>query len=319
MHLAFLTPLAALVTLLVAVPVYAFAKAWRRDGEVRRALGLPAPPLARRLAPVVAVALTLVFIGAAAAQPVVEHRATRHERTDAAAYVVFDISLSMAASTGLDGPGRLDRARRFALALRPRLPSIPVGVATVTDRVLPMLFPTTDEGAFAGVVRRSLVIDSPPPERFYSDRATSLDSLSAFARSSFFDPAVRHRVLVVLTDGESLPIGPHLLDAARQPRGLSVVFVHVSQPADRVYSTGVRDPNYHPDPASDQFLLRTAAALHGAVLEEGDVGGAVAAVRRALGTGRGEFVHEPARVALMPFLTLAGFIPLAFVLWRRNV
>jgi hypothetical protein len=29
-------------------------------------------------------------------------------------------------------------------------------------------------------------------------------------------------------------------------------------------------------------------------------------------------VTEPARLALMPYVTLAVFLPLAFVLWRRN-
>ena len=42
---------------------------------------------------------------------------------------------SMAASPAPRAPDRLARARAFALALRPRLASIPVGVASFTDRV----------------------------------------------------------------------------------------------------------------------------------------------------------------------------------------
>jgi hypothetical protein len=30
-------------------------------------------------------------------------------------------------------------------------------------------------------------------------------------------------------------------------------------------------------------------------------------------------VNETARVALMPYVTVAAFLPLAFLLWRRNV
>ena len=107
-----------------------------------------------RLLPAAAIVATAALIAVAAAQPVIQHSTTRHERTDAEAYVVFDISRSMAASPAPRAPDRLARARAFALALRPRLASIPVGVASFTDRVLPHLFPTTDEGAFAAVVRQ---------------------------------------------------------------------------------------------------------------------------------------------------------------------
>jgi hypothetical protein len=53
-------------------------------------------------------------------------------------------------------------------------------------------------------------------------------------------------------------------------------------------------------------------------VSEHDVGGAAAATRAALGSGPVKTVHETARLALMPYVTAAAFLPLAFLLWRRN-
>ena len=319
MHLAFLTPLAALAVLLVVVPLAAWFFLIRRDGTARRALSLPAPLRASRLGPAVAIVVVAALIGIAAAQPVIQHKKTHRERTDAEAWVVFDISLSMAASPGPRAPDRLERARRFALELRPRLGAVPVGVASLTDRVLPHLFPTADQSAFAGDVERAIGVNSPPPQRFYANRATSLDALSSFVSAAFFRPQAQYRSVIVLTDGESLPVSSALADVLAKPPGVHVVFVHVWRADDRIYPTSVPDPNYRPDPNSRAFLEKTAASLHGRVVSETDVGGAATAARAALGAGPIKRVTETARVALMPWVTLAAFLPLGFLLWRRNL
>ena len=319
MHLAFLTPLAALAVLLAAIPLGAWLLLVKRDAVARRVLSLPSPLRRSRFGPAVAIAAAAALIGIAAAQPVIQHKTTHRERTDAEAWIVFDISLSMAASPGPHAPDRLERARRFALALRPRLQSIPVGAASLTDRVLPHLFPTPDEGAFAGDVQRAIGIDSPPPQRFYSTRATSFDALTSFVTSAYFRPQTQYRAVIVLTDGESLPVSPTLAVTLRKPPGVHVVFVHVWNAQDRIYPTSVADPNYRPDPGSAAFLQRVAATLHGTAVSEGDVGRAAAAARAALGAGPIKKVSETARVALMPWVTLAALAPLAFLLWRRNL
>jgi hypothetical protein len=319
MHLAFLTPIASLAVLLAGIPLGAWLLLGRRDAIARRALSVPTPLRSSRLGPAIAIAVAAALIGIAAAQPVIQHKTTRHERTDAEAWVVFDTSLSMAASTGPHAPDRLERARRFALALRARLQSIPVGVASLTDRVLPNLFPTSDESAFAGDVRDAIGVDSPPPQRFYANRATSLDALSSFVTAAFFRPQTQYRAVIVLTDGESLPVTPALAATLRKPPGVHVVFVHVWKPDDRIYTTSVADPNYRPDPSSGAFLQRVASNLHGTAVSEDDVGGAAAAARAVLGAGPITKVSETARVALMPWVTLAAFAPLAFLLWRRNL
>jgi hypothetical protein len=110
-----------------------------------------------------------------------------------------------------------------------------------------------------------------------------------------------------------------LVDALRRPPGVHVVFVHVAHANDKLWTTSLPDPNYHADPGSGAFVERVAASLRGAAYSDGDLGAVAAAVRRSLGPGRATTVTEPARRALMPYVTLAAFVPLAFLLWRRNV
>jgi VWA domain-containing protein len=318
MHLAFLTPLAALAILVVIVPLLSVLAGRLRDARARHSLGLPRPSIAAQVAVPVAIVLALVLAGIAAAQPVIQHGVPRRARTDAQVYVLLDISRSMAAAKASHAPDRLDRAKRFAVALRGRLPTVPVGVAAFTDRVLPLEFPTADPSSFATVVRKAVAIDAPAPQRYYADRATSFDALAQFAEEDYFDPDVRHRAVVVLTDGESQPVSPSLADTLRRPPGVHVVFVHVADAGDKLWTTGLPDPNYHADPASGAFLQRVADSVHGSAVSADDVAGAAAAVRASLGNGPVMTLTEPARLALMPYVTLAAFLPLAFVLWRRN-
>jgi hypothetical protein len=319
MGIEFLTPLSALATLLVLIPLGAFLLLGRRDAAVRRTLSLPPAPRARGFAVVFAIVATAGLVGAAAAQPVVQHGTTHRERTDAAAYVVFDISRSMLASRGLHAPDRLERAKRFALAFRPRIESVPVGVASLTDRVLPHLFPTSDMGAFATVVRNAIQVEAPPPALFYATRATKLSALGQLRTAAFFRPQALHRLLVVVTDGESLPVSPSLAQTLRKPPGVQVLFVHVWDALDRIYSTSVPAQGYLPDPTSRQLLERAAASLGGKVVSSGDVAGAVSAAKKLLGPGPVRSVSETARLALMPYVAAAAFLPLGFLLYRRNL
>ena len=318
MKLAFLTPLAAVATVVVVLPLLSVLAGRLRDARARRSLGVPRPSTGAQLGVPVAIVLALALAGIAAAQPVIQHGVPRRARMDAQAYVLFDISRSMAAAEAPHAPDRLDRARRFAVALRGRLSSIPVGIAAFTDRVLPLEFPTADAGSFGSVARKAVAIDEPAPQRYYADRATAFDALAQFAEQDYFDATARHRVVVVLTDGESQPVSPSLADTLRRPPGVKVVFVDVARPDDKLWTTRLPDPNYHADPASRAFVRRVADSLHGTAVSDGDVAGAAAAVRASLGSGPVQTVTEPARLALMPYVTVAAFLPLAFVLWRRN-
>jgi hypothetical protein len=161
--LIFLSPKGALVALGVLVPLAALVLVARRGSRLRAALAVPRATRWRLAVPTVAAALVAALFGVAAAQPVAESETALEVRTDAEAYVVIDISRSMLARSGLDGAMRLARAKAAAVKLRSALPEIPVGVASLTDRVLPHLFPSADADTFRTTVALALGIEQPPP------------------------------------------------------------------------------------------------------------------------------------------------------------
>jgi hypothetical protein len=316
---SFLTPLAALFALTAALPLAAFLALERRSGRIRHVLSLPAPR--RRTVLPVAIAITVLtsLVAVAAAQPVVVRQQLVSERADAQAFFLFDTSLSMRASAGPGKPTRLMRAKRIALRLRTHLLDVPVGIASMTDRSLPNLMPTTDEVLFTRTLLQSVAVDHPPPSQVYHGRATTFQALIPLVESHFYAQGVQRRLLVVFTDGESSKISP-LLDITLHRR-VTPVFVHVWNGGERIYGQGGKpDPRYVSDPGS-------AAALdHLAVLTgsrhsftERDAGKVSQVAREAVGFG-GTRTHIDAyaRVALAPWFVLAGVVPLAFLLWRRN-
>ena len=112
----------------------------------------------------------------------------------------------MLARSGADAPTRLGRAKAAAIKLRSALPEIPVGVASLTDRTLPHLFPSADADVFRATVGLALDIEKPPPRSSFITNATSFDSLATVATQRFFSPPAARRAVVVLTDGETLGI-----------------------------------------------------------------------------------------------------------------
>ncbi len=320
MELTFLTPLAGLFALAAAVPLAVHVLRQRRLDRARRALGLVGPSLRARLPLVVALAAVPVLLGVAAAQPVLETTRVVPERTDVEAYVVVDVSRSMLAAAGPGEPTRFERAQDLAIDLREALPEVPFGVASLTDRVLPHLFPTSDERVFAATVREALDIESPPPGNFYLTAATSRDALAAVPELNYFRETAKKRVVVVLTDGETRPLEGQLPRAfAREPR-VDTVVVRLWDADERIYETGVAEGGYEPDARSEALLTEAAAQMHAQVLPESEPSQAVAAVRSAIGAGETvDVTHEAGRLALMPWIALAALVPLAVVLLRRNV
>ncbi len=316
---SFLTPLDALFALAALLPLAALLATERRSGRIRRALAAP-PPRKRTLVPVV-VALVAVtsLVAVAAAQPVVVRQRLVSERADAQAFFVLDTSLSMQASPGPGRPDRLARAKQLALRLRATLPDVPVGLASMTDRVLPELMPTTDPSLFARTLSQSVSIDSPPPSQVYPDRATSFQALVPVVQSNFFAQGVQRRLLVVFTDGESSKVSPYL--SATLQRRVTPVFVHVWRDAERIYRSGGRaDKKYPSDPSSADALNRLAVITGGGhAYDEQQEAQIAHAARAAVGfAGTRTHVSAYARVALAPWFVLAGALPLAFLLWRRN-
>lgn len=320
MDIGFLTPLGAVLALTLLVPLAVLVLRERRARRVRAGLGLRQPPL-RSLVPLTA-ALVLgpCVLALAAMQPIVETTKTISERTDAEVFVVADVSRSMLASARSGAPTRLDRARAHADDLRAQLPGVPVGILSLTDRLLPHLFPTADEAVFRSTLAKSIGIERPPPTFFFTTRATQLNALAAIPERGFFSPSARKRVLVVYTDGESQPVDEELTRAfARKPH-VDTLLVHVWGNDERIYETGVPERGYTPDPASAAALRHAARLVDGRLFAEADAADAGAAARKLLGEGpTRERELEGERRALMPYATMLALLPLGFVLLRRNL
>ena len=185
--MTFVSPLGALVALAVLAPLAAFLIAERNRERVVGVLRLPDSGAASRWAVVTALVAIAALLGAAAAQPTLVNRSAREIRSDAAAFFVIDTSRSMLASSGPGQPNRFGQARKFALRLRNKLPDIRVGLATMTDRVLPTIFPTADREAFALAVRQSIGIERPPPSDGSNTLITTLSALTRIALDNYFE------------------------------------------------------------------------------------------------------------------------------------
>jgi hypothetical protein len=320
MSLTILTPLGALLALCVVVPLAALLLTRRKAARVRNVLGVEQPARRAVAVPLAALALGAALLGLAAAQPVFEWTRDRTVRTDAEAFVVVDVSRSMLAQRSIDAPQRLERAKAVASSVRSSLPDIPVGVATLTDRVLPHVFPTTDQEVFEATLQRSIGIEKPPPRSSFATGATSLNALATLRGLRFFTPKSTARLAVVLTDGESQPVANARLGGLfRRDPPIGVVFVHFWGEDERVYSRGVPEPQYLPDPSSRSVLDRLAASSQGAVYSEEELGEATAKARELLGGGPSVVIGEQAgQLALAPYLAVAALLPFGLLLWRRD-
>ncbi len=210
---SFVTPLGLLFALASLVPVVAFLLSTRRARRVRTALGLDRYGGAHPAWTTATIVAVVLLLAVALAQPVVRMRTTQHVREDAEAFYVFDVSRSMLAADSASDPMRMERAQEFGLRMRRRLTELPSGVASLTDRVLPHLFPTADEEVFTAAVEQSVGVDR-PASRAMDQVTTLFAAFDSMPGDTFFTPGARERVVVVLTDGESAPYDTAMLRQA---------------------------------------------------------------------------------------------------------
>ncbi|HEY2072663.1 MAG TPA: vWA domain-containing protein [Gaiellaceae bacterium] len=311
-----LTPLGALVAVAAALPLAALALAARRVRRARSVLRLEPPPPESIVPKAVALALFVVLLATAAAQPAIRTRTTARVRTDAQAMFVLDVSRSMRAAASPTAQTRLARAKRDALMLRAAIPEIPSGVATMTDRVLPDLLPNPDPTVFDGTVEHAIAIDMPPPQD-ENVVATSLATLAALGTQNYFAAAAHRRLVVVLTDGETRTFDPARV--ARALGGAHVVLVHVWKKGEAVYDAGRPEAGYHEDAASGAALASLAAAARGAAFGEGQLATAARAERAALGSGPAISEGMTMRTrTLAPYIALCALLPLLLVVFRPH-
>jgi hypothetical protein len=310
----FVSPLGGLVALAGIVPLAALLVGRRRAAAVRRVLGLP-PVREGRLAPATLVAASLL-VGLACAQPVLQHDVSRSARSQTELWVVLDTSRSMLASSGPGAPTRFDSAVAFAGKLRSRVRSVPFGLASFTDRVLPHLFPTLDDQVYATTLRDVMRVDAPPPAE-EGAQATWYGALSALARGNFFEQQTTHRVAVLLTDGESRRFSAETLRRALY-RGTptDLIVVGTGSRSQLVYDGARSESQYRPDPGAPASLRELAATTSSRAYRVGEVDPVAARVeqlvggapRRPVAAGQDAFALAPyallmaALVAALPLL-----------------
>lgn len=318
MHVSLLTPAGAAVALVALVPLGVLVLSELRAQRVRRELGLGRPRLRGSVLLAAAVAAAGLLVGAAAAQPVLERGETRRERTDVNAYVVVDSTRSMLAAPTRRSATRMARARALALRLRRSVPELRVGLASMTDRVLPHLFPTLDEEVFAATLEHSIGVEEPPPSRRRRN-ATLLTSLEQLGPQGFFPATPERRLVVVLGDFETDRFSATRLGAVLRRQRLELLLVHVWDARERIHG-GLGDAGYRPDARSRATVARLASAAEAPAFTEAEADRAAAALARLLGNGPGRpRWEERSRTELAPWLSLAALAPLAYVLYRRNL
>ena len=326
MTVDFLTPLGGLLALAVVLPLAVFVLVSTRAQHIRRALGLPELPAGERLIPLVALVALGALLGLAAAQPLLERTTTRRVRADAEVFMVMDISRSMLAQRSVDTPTRLERAKAAAARLRDSLPGVPVGLASMTNRVLPHLFPSADQTVFQATLDRVIGIENPPPgtsfltvQQTQLRNATSLSSLTSVAGRRFFSPTASRRLLVVLTDGESPQVAAPSVGRSIRKAKADAIFLQFWDANEKVFTNGEPEVRYHINPAARSILERLAATTGGTVYDESELGAAVQTARDLLGDGpMVDQGRRPDRTPLAPYLAMAAFLPLTLLLWRRD-
>jgi hypothetical protein len=316
--LTFLTPLGTLVALAVILPAAAIALGVRRAAAARAALRLRPPRHGTDLQVVGALAALFALLAVAAAQPALAHDVRQRVRTDAQVLFVLDTSRSMAAAPARSAPTRLARAEHLAAAMRASIPDVEAGIATLTDRVLPNLLPVADVASFDATLSRAVGIERPPP-RFVTARATTFDALVGIPESGFFEHRATHRVVVLLTDGESRPFDTSALGRAFANVGLVVIGVRRS--GELVFGHGGQpEPGYRPDPSTPTALAEAAATTGGRLFRENERAAASAQLRRLLGKGPTASTVGSSRreTPLAPFAALAALVPLVLLARRRG-
>jgi hypothetical protein len=181
-----------------------------------------------------------------------------------------------------------------------------MGLSSLTNRLLPYLFPTSDPRAFDLVLDQSYGIQRPPPALTLDRWVTVFDPLSEVGLRGFFSPTVHKRVLVVLSDAEA-----HAFDAQGLRRRLNrsnttPILVRFWRPGERIFRSNSR--SYRATQPNALAALRRAGWP---AFSETQLGAAVRTIRATVGSGPlVEVGYRREDLKLAPFLALAAFVPL---------
>jgi hypothetical protein len=306
------------VTIAAAVPLVAFVRSEQRAARVRELLRL-APPGGSQRQTVAAIVVLAVLVGIGAAQPVLEQTRQQAARTDAQAFFVIDTSRSMLAASGPGDETRFDRAQAAAIRFRDGLATVPVGIASLTDRALPLLFPTPNRDAFVSTLSLALGVDRPPSSEAGDVRATKFGALSAVGNRNFFRGAER-RLAVVFSDAETTTFYPSALSQAFDEGHVDLIVLRFGRQGEQVYGPNGTPEPYEADPGSAEAAQQLASVGGSAAFHEDDLDAAIGAARRRVGEGKTAARSEQSDIEpLGPYVFLAALLPLGFLLYRRNL
>jgi hypothetical protein len=323
MRVDFLTPLGGLLAIGSLVTLAAFAVAQARAWRAADLLRLPRQRFRSSLPVAASLAIAPALLGLAAAQPIYQAGHERYVRQGAEAYVVMDTSRSMLASASATSETRFDRAREDASAMRDALAEVPVGIASLTNRLLPHLFPSPEQAAFGSTLDRSIDIERPPPDRANGTQVTTYGPLADLAGQNYFASGATRRLAIVFTDGETRFTAVEALRRALLGRypAVHMIFVHVGAPGERVFlPNGDPEPEYRADPRSMVKLETIAQRIGGRVYSESRLGEAERAAQALLSGGtRAPLGRDRHSYPLAPYFALACLFPLAVILRRRNL
>lgn len=312
MSITFAAPLAALAGLAGLVPLAVALLRERPAAALRHELGLTAPPLRTRLVRPVALACAFALLGLAVARPSIQTQEQRLLRADAQLFVVVDNSRSMLAAAAVHRAPRYRRALLFARRLQAALPQLEAGVGSLSNRLLPYLFPTADTGAFDAVVAGAYGIQRPPPAPDVDHWVTSFDPLAQAGVRGFFSPGVRRRLLVVLSDGETRPFDARGVLRSLRRRGIVPIVVRFWQRDERIFRPDGRPESYRPTQPDELHALRAAGWQ---AYPESRFDAVVGAARRAVGSGPlAGAALERRQTSIAAAFALAAVAPLLLVL-----
>jgi hypothetical protein len=280
MRVAFMTPWGVALGALGLLPVALAVWKERRASRARAALALAHPPLRTRIARPALLALAFVLLGLAAGRPLVRAQHTQRERTDAQIMFVIDNSRSMLASVGRHGTPRWQRALAAAEQIHAALPEVPVGVVSLNDRLLPYLFPTTQQTVFDLVLHDAYAIDHPLPsdQTHWTTYFGAIDQL----QNGYFVDNTAHKVAVVLTDGETRTYSPFTLETDLEAKGIGLDYIRFWNAREKIYDPGGATENYTPLSPSVLGFAQTGNAR---LFQEAQLGAAIADIRSRIGSG----------------------------------
>jgi hypothetical protein len=127
---------------------------------------------------------------------------------------------------------------------------------------------------------------------------------------------VRRRLVILLTDGESVAYSPAAVATRLRAGRVGLIIVRFWNRAERVFNHG-RPESYRPDPSS-LGPLRVLADRSLGLYGERHIGSAKRAAKAWLGAGPTASTGRRGHLRLAPYVAAAALVPLAFVLWRRD-